>query len=78
MLRYLAAVLLVFLLLGGLLVVERFYRRFAAHNPGLGPFRDGAAGCGSCSGCAGTACATPQGNASADSSPGSRPKGHHP
>ena len=57
---YLLTIAIIFGLLGGLIAVERFYRRFAARNPDLGPFRDGAAGCGSCSGCAGTPCETPE------------------
>lgn len=56
--KYILTIAIIFSLLGGLIAVERLYRRFAARNPALGPFRDGAAGCGSCSGCAGTPCET--------------------
>lgn len=50
--------LLLGLLLGGVLV-ERLYRRFAARNPHLGPFREPEHKCGSCSGgsgCGGDSC----------------------
>jgi hypothetical protein len=32
------------------IMVERFYQRFAARHPELGPFRKSGEGCGSCSG----------------------------
>jgi hypothetical protein len=38
--RYLYATAIYFCLLIGLVLVERLYRRFAAHNPQLGPFRE--------------------------------------
>lgn len=38
--------------------IERLYRRFAAQNPQLGPFRKDGGGCGSCSG--GSGCASAQ------------------
>lgn len=52
---YLIVVGLIFgIMLAGVLV-ERLYRRFAAKNPQLGPFRDPERNCGSCS--AGSGCA---------------------
>ncbi|MBI4741357.1 MAG: hypothetical protein HY777_07400 [Betaproteobacteria bacterium] len=32
------------------IIVDRLYRRFAARNPQLGPFRKEKPGCGACSG----------------------------
>jgi hypothetical protein len=39
--------------------IERLYRRFAARNPQLGPFRKDGGGCGSCSG--GSGCSSSEG-----------------
>jgi len=55
---YLAAVGLIFTIMLGGIAVERLYRRFAARNPQLGPFRD-TSKCGSCSagsGCSDASC----------------------
>jgi hypothetical protein len=54
----------IFMLAIGGILVERLYRRFARHNPQLGPFRkEGHQDCCSCtaaSGCNGdTACGSP-------------------
>ena len=46
------------LMLAGILV-ERLYRRFAARNPQLGPFRSEGGKCGSCSG--GSGCSSSEG-----------------
>ncbi len=56
---YLITIGLIFLVMLGGIAVERLYRRFAARNPKLGPFRD-TTKCGSCSagsGCSDTSCA---------------------
>lgn len=47
---YLLVIGLIFLIMLAGIVVDRFYRIFAAKNPQLGPFRDQERGCGSCSG----------------------------
>ncbi|MCX7155137.1 MAG: hypothetical protein NTW45_01670 [Rhodocyclales bacterium] len=55
---YLVTVGLIFLIMLAGIAVERLYRRFAASNPQLGPFRD-TSKCGSCSagsGCSDTPC----------------------
>ena len=52
---YLIAVGLIFGVMAAGLLVDRLYRRFAAKNPQLGPFRDPERSCGSCSG--GSGCA---------------------
>ena len=46
---YLATIGLIFFVMLGGIAVDRLYRRFAATNPQLGPFRD-TSKCGSCSG----------------------------
>jgi hypothetical protein len=51
---------LIFCIMLGGIVVERIYRRFAARNPQLGPFRDNSK-CGCCSagsGCSDSSCAS--------------------
>jgi hypothetical protein len=56
---YLVTIGLIFVIMLGGIAVERLYRRFAARNPRLGPFRD-TTKCGSCSagsGCSDEACA---------------------
>ena len=56
---YLATIGLIFCIMLGGIVVDRIYRRFAARNPQLGPFRDSSK-CGSCtagSGCSDDVCA---------------------
>lgn len=56
---YLVAIGLIFALMLAGIAVERLYRRFAANNPQMGPFRD-TSKCGSCSagsGCSDTSCA---------------------
>ncbi len=58
---YLLTVGLIFAILLGGIAVERLYRRFAAKNPQLGPFRDNSK-CGCCaagSGCSDGSCAEP-------------------
>ncbi|MDR2239824.1 MAG: hypothetical protein LBE33_05220 [Zoogloeaceae bacterium] len=65
---YLVTIGLIFAVLIGGILVDRGYRRFARHNPQLGPFRpEGRQDCTSCvagSGCDGSAaaaaCATNQ------------------
>lgn len=55
---YLVTIGLIFFVMLGGIAVERLYRRFAAKNPRLGPFRD-TSKCGSCSagsGCSDTSC----------------------
>jgi hypothetical protein len=55
---YLVTVGLIFTIMLSGIAVERIYRRFAARNPQLGPFRDNSK-CGSCtagSGCSDDAC----------------------
>lgn len=47
---YLVTVLLVFVLMASGIAVDRLYRRFAARNPKLGPFRKNDGGCGCCAG----------------------------
>lgn len=49
---YLLTAGLIFAILLGGIAVERLYRRFAASNPQLGPFRD-TSKCGSCSAASG-------------------------
>ena len=46
---YLTTIALIFAVMMGGIIVDRIYRRFAARNPQLGPFRD-TSKCGSCSG----------------------------
>jgi hypothetical protein len=50
---YLVAIGLIFAILLAGIGVDRLYRRFAARNPQLGPFRKAGRGCGSCSGASG-------------------------
>lgn len=60
MATYLVTVAIIFSIMLGGIAVERLYRRFAARNPQLGPFRDNSQ-CGSCaagSGCSDSPCAT--------------------
>jgi hypothetical protein len=62
---YLLAMAVIFGLVVGGIAVDRLYRRFAAHNPQLGPFRPpGKQDCCNCtagSGCADAAtCASPE------------------
>jgi hypothetical protein len=52
----LLAVGLIFAILLAGIGIDRLYRRFAARNPQLGPFRRADKGCGSCSG--GSGCST--------------------
>ncbi|MDP1527540.1 MAG: hypothetical protein Q8M20_17175 [Rhodocyclaceae bacterium] len=56
---YLATIAFIFALMIGGIAVERLYRRFAARNPQLGPFRS-PDGCGCCankkSGCGDSGC----------------------
>ena len=55
---YLVTITLIFFIMLAGIAVERLYRRFAARNPQLGPFRDNSK-CGSCtagSGCSDTSC----------------------
>lgn len=47
---YLAACGAIFALLLGGIMVDRLYRRFAARNPQLGPFRKSDGSCGCCAG----------------------------
>lgn len=57
---YFLAIGLIFAVLLGGIAVDHLYRRFAAKNPQLGPFRDNSK-CGCCSagsGCADSACDT--------------------
>lgn len=59
MLTYLVTSGLIFTLMLAGIAVERLYRRFAARNPQLGPFRD-TSKCGCCaagSGCSDASCA---------------------
>lgn len=49
MTTYLVTILLVFVLMAVGIAVDRLYRRFAARNPQLGPFRKNG-GCGCCAG----------------------------
>ena len=53
---YLTTVAIIFVVMLGGIVVDRFYRLFALRNPKLGPFRK--PGCGSCS-CHGGSCDAP-------------------
>lgn len=58
--NYLIAIGCIFAIMLAGIAVERLYRRFAARNPRLGPFRD-TSKCGSCtagSGCSDSACST--------------------
>ncbi len=57
---YLTTIAIIFAVLCGGILVDRIYRRFAAHNPQLGPFRDpGKCGCCSAgSGCSDASCTT--------------------
>jgi hypothetical protein len=60
MTTYLVTIGLIFAIMLGGIAVERLYRRFAASNPQLGPFRD-TSKCGSCSagsGCSDDACSS--------------------
>ena len=57
MTTYLVTIGILFCLLAGTILVERLYRRFAARNPQLGPFRshDGCSCCkNSCSSAGGS------------------------
>ncbi|WP_126447278.1 hypothetical protein [Sulfuricystis multivorans] len=45
---WLITIVLVFALMIGGIVVDRFYRAFAARHPQLGPFRKNEGGCGCC------------------------------
>ena len=55
----LVAIALIFSLALGGILVDRIYRRFAARNPQLGPFRDpGKCGCCSAGSGCDTACST--------------------
>ncbi|MCK9379500.1 MAG: hypothetical protein M0P95_00380 [Sulfuritalea sp.] len=59
MTTYLVTIGVIFAIMLTGIAVERLYRRFAARNPQLGPFRDNSK-CGSCSagsGCSDAACA---------------------
>lgn len=47
---YLITVALIFAIMAAGVGVDRLYRRFAARNPQLGPFRREKPGCGACSG----------------------------
>lgn len=47
---YLVAIGLIFALLLAGIAVDRRYRRFAAKNPQLGPFRKHDGSCGGCAG----------------------------
>lgn len=60
MATYLVTVGIIFAIMLAGIAVERLYRRFAAHNPQLGPFRDtGKCGCCSAgSGCSDSSCET--------------------
>ena len=61
MTTYLVTIGLIFAIMLGGIAVERLYRRFAASNPQLGPYRD-TSKCGSCtagSGCNDDACIDP-------------------
>lgn len=52
LIKYSIAILIIFGLLAGWVVVQHFARRFAARHPELGPAREEGAGCGMCdSGC---------------------------
>jgi hypothetical protein len=56
---YLITIAVIFSVALGGILIDRIYRRFAARNPQLGPFRDSDK-CGCCtagSGCSDTACA---------------------
>ncbi|MBL8478555.1 MAG: hypothetical protein JNK59_04540 [Sterolibacteriaceae bacterium] len=55
MTTYLTAIAVIFSLALGGILIDRAYRRFAARNPLLGPFRDPGK-CGCCS--AGSGCAS--------------------
>lgn len=55
MANFLIASAVILAVLLGWLEVQRRYRRFAANNPHLGPFRTGEGGCGGCS-CGGGHC----------------------
>ncbi len=55
MTTYLLAIVVIFSLALGGILIDRAYRGFAARNPQLGPFRDPGK-CGCCS--AGSGCAT--------------------
>jgi hypothetical protein len=55
MTTYLLAIAFIFSLALGGILIDRVYRRFAAENPQLGPFRDPGK-CGCCS--AGSGCDT--------------------
>ena len=59
MLTTLSAIAAIFALLAGGIAVDRLYRRFAARNPELGPYRS-SDGCSCCAqrdkGCATTCC----------------------
>ncbi|MDP2808535.1 MAG: hypothetical protein Q8O34_00110 [Rhodocyclaceae bacterium] len=55
---YLVTIGVIFIIMLAGIAVERLYRRFAASNPQLGPFRD-TGKCGSCtagSGCSDMSC----------------------
>jgi hypothetical protein len=48
MTTYLVTIGLIFALISTLIGVERLYRRFAAHHPECGPFREKSFGCVKC------------------------------
>jgi hypothetical protein len=50
MTTYLVTIGLIFALMLTGIAVDRLYRRFAARNPQLGPFRKNDGGCGCCAG----------------------------
>jgi len=56
----LAAVAILFCLLGAAVAVDRLYRRFAARNPEIGPYRTPDHACGACRGCDGKASTPPE------------------
>jgi hypothetical protein len=59
MATYLVAMAFIFSLALGGILIDRIYRRFAARNPQLGPFRDpGKCGCCSAGSGCDTACST--------------------
>ena len=63
MTTYLVAMAFIFSLATAGILVDRIYRRFAARNPQLGPFRDpGKCGCCSAGSGCDTACDAPPAN----------------
>jgi hypothetical protein len=53
---YLITIVLIFAIMMAGIGVDRLYRKFAAKNPQLGPFRKTDGGCGCCS--AGSGCSS--------------------